>query len=322
MSISQVRIAVHGMMLIAIMIVGTAGTMLFIRGLAGLLSAAAASVKRSTTHGLYVFTLRQLHENVVHKYISIGVASILFILTIMFIADGSTRIMSSQMTRESSVYDFTVTGDEATIEKCLSSEQMKPYVADLSRMEIGDMKRPASGEMNSLTDWAGLREQVVLNLPSDVKDPDMQGATGYELGANQPAALNLLGYIDTMGTAPCLIPVSSYNELLETAGEKTIALSGNEAVFYLNPDFLESTQEEICAMLDQILEKAQRNGTPLLSVDGQSITLIPSVPMKGLTADSSVTIKTALIVTDELYSEYVNPDTVTVYHNFCICGKN
>ena len=94
-------------------ILGIVGTMLFIRGLAGLLSAAAASVKRNTTHGLYIFTLRQLHENIVHKYISIGVASILIMLTIMLIADGSTRIMSygNQMTRGSSVYDFTVTGN-------------------------------------------------------------------------------------------------------------------------------------------------------------------------------------------------------------------
>ena len=52
---------------------------------------AAASVKRNTTHGLYIFTLRQLHENIVHKYISIGVASILIMLTIMLIADGSRK---------------------------------------------------------------------------------------------------------------------------------------------------------------------------------------------------------------------------------------
>ena len=57
-----------------------------------MLSAAAASVKRNTTHGLYIFTLRQLHENIVHKYISIGVASILIMLTIMLIADGYTHV--------------------------------------------------------------------------------------------------------------------------------------------------------------------------------------------------------------------------------------
>ena len=309
-----------GMMIIVAVILGIVGTMLFIRGLAGLLSAAAASVKRNTTHGLYIFTLRQLHENIVHKYISIGVASILIMLTIMLIADGSTRIMSygNQMTRGSSVYDFTVTGNEATVEKYLSGKQMQPYVADLSRMETGTMKRPASVKANSFIDWSGLREQVVLNLPPEVEDHVTQGATSYEFSPNQPAALNLLGCIDTTGASPFLIPVSSYNELLEAAGEKTIVLGIDEAVFYLNPDFSGSAQEETTSMLDQIAEDAQANGKALLSIDGQPITLVPFVPMKGLTADENVKIITALIVSDEVYSEYVNPDTVTVYHNFCI----
>ena len=309
-----------GMMIIVAVILGIVGTMLFIRGLAGLLSAAAASVKRNTTHGLYIFTLRQLHENIVHKYISIGVASILIMLTIMLIADGSTRIMSygNQMTRGSSVYDFTVTGNEATVEKYLSGKQMQPYVADLSRMETGTMKRPASVDANSFIDWSGLREQVVLNLPPEVEDPATQGSASYEFSSNQPAALNLLGCIDTTGASPFLIPVSSYNELLEAAGEKAIVLGNGEAVFYLNPDFLGSTKEETTAMLNQIAEDAQANGKVLISINGLPITLIPSVPMKGLTADENVKIITALIVSDEVYSEYVNPDTVTVYHNFCI----
>ena len=309
-----------GMMIIVAVILGIVGTMLFIRGLAGLLSAAAASVKRNTTHGLYIFTLRQLHENIVHKYISIGVASILIMLTIMLIADGSTRIMSygNQMTRGSSVYDFTVTGNEATVEKYLSGKQMQPYVADLSRMETGTMKRPASVKANSFIDWSGLREQVVLNLPPEVEDPVTQGATSYEFSPNQPAALNLLGCIDTTGASPFLIPVSSYNELLEAAGEKTIVLGIDEAVFYLNPDFQGSTKEETTTMLNQIAEDARANGKVLISIDGLPITLIPFVPMKGLTADENVKIITALIVSDEVYSEYVNPDTVTVYHNFCI----
>ena len=204
------------------------------------------------------------------------------------------------------------------LEKYLSGKQMQPYVADLSRMETGTMKRPASVKANSFIDWSGLREQVVLNLPPEVEDPVTQGATSYEFSPNQPAALNLLGCIDTTGASPFLIPVSSYNELLEAAGEKTIVLGIDEAVFYLNPDFQGSTKEETTTMLNQIAEDARANGKVLISIDGLPITLIPFVPMKGLTADENVKIITALIVSDEVYSEYVNPDTVTVYHNFCI----
>lgn len=312
--------AAGGAMILVAVILGIVGTILFIRGLARLLSVAAASMKRKATHGLYIFTLRQLHENVVHKYVSISVASILIMLTIMLITDGSTRIMShgNQMTRGASVYDFTVLGDEQIIDEYLSDEKMQPYVTALNRMETGTMKRPASGGINSFVDWSGLREQIVLNLPPDVKDPATQGAVSYEFGSHQPAALNLLGHIDTTGATPYLLPISSYNRLLEAAGEEKVTISDNEAVLYLNPDFSGNAQEETISMLDQIATDAQASGEALLSIDGQPITLIPAVPMKGLTADENVKIVTALIVSDKVYSEYVNPDTVTVYHNFCI----
>ena len=70
--------------------------------------------------------MRQLHENVVYKYVSISVASILMMLTIMLIANGSATIMSrgNELTRGASVYDFTVMGEEQNVEKYLSGEQM------------------------------------------------------------------------------------------------------------------------------------------------------------------------------------------------------
>lgn len=137
-----------GVMLLVAVLLGIVGTILFINGIARLLSIVAASNKRKATNGLYVFTLRQLHENVVYKYISISVASILMMLTIMFIANGSATIMShgNELTRTSAVYDFTVMGEEQNIEQYLSDEQMRVYVANLNRMETGNMKRPTSGK--------------------------------------------------------------------------------------------------------------------------------------------------------------------------------
>ena len=72
-------------------VLGIIGTILFIKGTARLLSVMATTKKHKSTKSLYTFTLRQLQENVVYKYISISVASILMMLTIMSIADGSTR---------------------------------------------------------------------------------------------------------------------------------------------------------------------------------------------------------------------------------------
>lgn len=306
-----------GFMLFVAVVLGMIGTILFIRGLARLLSILASSVKHKATSGLYVFTLRQIHENVVHKYVSISVASILMMLTIMLIADGSASIMSSQMTRGASAYDFTVTGDAQLIKQYLSSEKMLPYVSALNHMEAGTMKRPASGDTKSFVDWSEFREQLVQHLPEDVIDPATQGAVSYEFGSNQPAALNLLGYIDTGSSSPYLIPVSSYNRLLEAAGEGCITLGMDEAVYYLNPDF-SGNEDDIISLLDRITADAQMNGKALLSIDGQPFYLVPSVPMKGLTADENIKIVTALIVSDEVYTEYVNQDSCMDYWNFCI----
>lgn len=312
--------AADGKMIFVAVLSGMIGTILFIRGVARLLSIAAASVRSRATDGLYIFTMRQLHENVVYKYVSISVASILMMLTIMLIANGSATIMSSgnQLTRGDSVYDFTIMGGEHHVEESLSGGQMQAYVSDLNRMEAGNMKRPDSEGITSLVDWSVLRKEIVNNLPQGVIDPITQGAVSYEFGADQPEALNLLGFIDTGSSSPYLIPLSSYNRLLETAGEETIQLGNNEAVYYLNPDFLGNAQADTVALLDRIAGNAQKKNRPLISIDGTPFILVPAVPMKGLTADENVRILTALIVSDEVYYSYVDPDTSMVYWNFCI----
>lgn len=317
--IKYFMVAGYTMLLVAVLL-GIIGTVLFIRGIARLLSIAATSIRRKTTNGLYVFTLRQLHENVVYKYVSISVASILMMLTIMLIASGLATIMSrgNELTRGASVYDFTVIGEEQNVEKYLSDEQMQAYVSNLNRMEVGSMKRPVSEGVKSLVDWSALRKEIVNNLPHDVTDPATQGAVSYEFGSHQPPALNLLGFIDTGTSAPYMLPISSYNRLLEAAGENNIQLGNDEAVFYLNPDFLGKAQADAVALLDSIEASAQESNNALLSIDGTPFTLVPAVPMKGLTADENVKIVTALIVSDEVYNSYVNPDACTVYWNFCI----
>lgn len=218
--------AAGGAMLFLAVLLGIMGTILFIRGLARLLSLLAGSNKKKSTQGLYTFTLRQLQENIVNKFVSISVASLLMMLTIMLIADGSVRIMSSsdQLTRGASVYDFTISGEDQTVEQYLTSEKMAPYVSHVNRMETGVMKRPDGG-LSSYMDWSLLRREIVHALPSNVEDPATQGAVSYEIDADNPAALNLLALIDTSGSAPYLLRASSYNQLLEASGEDTLTLN-------------------------------------------------------------------------------------------------
>lgn len=75
---------------------------------------------------------------------------------------------------------------------------------------------------------------------------------------------------------------------------------------------------ETVTLLNQIAADAQANNEASLSINERPFYLVPSVPMKGLTADENIKIITALIVSDEIYSEFVNSDTCMVYWNFCI----
>ena len=277
-------------------VLGIIGTILFIKGTARLLSVMATTKKHKSTKSLYTFTLRQLQENVVYKYISISVASILMMLTIMLIADGS------------------IVGEEQTVQQCLSSKELKPYVENLNRMEIGEISSKLS------VDWSILREKVVQSLPSDVLDSATQEATGYSFGPDQPASLNLLGCIDT-NTSPHIIPISSYNRLLEAIGEKNINLKNEEMIYYINPDFLGKAQKDTISLLNNIVSDSEANGQGLISIKGKSYSLVPNVTLKGLTADENIKIMSALIVSDEMYSYLVNPNTTTVYWNFCIPDK-
>ncbi|GAA0116745.1 ABC transporter permease [Clostridium senegalense] len=301
-------------------IFGIVGTLFFIRGLARLLSLFASSVKNKGTKGLYTFTLRQLQENIVSKYISVSVASILMMLTIMLITNGSVSIISNidKLSKSSSIYDFTVMGDDKMVEQYLSSEKMKPYVAHLNRIETGNMQKPGTNGVTSFRDWTKFREEVVQHLPPDVVNPATQDAVGYTIDPDNPPALNILGIISTDSSTPYLIPVSTYNRLLEASGEVPLTLGENEAVFYINPDFRGSAQEDEFSMLNEISSTAKSTNTSLLSIDGQPFFFVPSVPMKGLTADKNIRITSALIVSDEVFKKYVDPDTCMVYWNFCI----
>ena len=83
---------------------------------------------------------------------------------------------------------------------------------------------------------------------------------------------------------------------------------------YLNPDFFGSAQAEAEKLLNQIIGASQEKH--LIYVDGQKFTLIPSVPMKGLTADRNIRIFTALIVSDNVFESYINPDMHYCIMNF------
>ncbi|WP_440896710.1 ABC transporter permease [Amphibacillus sp. Q70] len=316
-----------GQLLLVAVVLGCLGTFLFMKGFGKLLGFWASLSERKSTKGLHTFTIRQFQENVANKSTSVAITSILITLAIILLANGASTIMSLEntLTREASLYDFTVNENEA-VEPFLTSEKMIPYVADLNRLEIGSMKRvndKLEEDMSlSLVDWSELREQIILALPDDFKEQVLSGELqNYTIGSENPEAINLFGILETDLTTPYLIPESSYNGLLETIGKTPLNLASDEMALYFNPDIMPMDNLESLPVLDRILEKAAKEGQSLLSINDQAMYIRPSIPMRGLVADRSVEIHSAFIVPDDRFEQLLNPETYLSFWNFRIPEK-
>ncbi|MBU5445086.1 FtsX-like permease family protein [Paenibacillus sp. MSJ-34] len=317
-----------GPLLFAALALGSLGTILFMRGFGKLLGLLASLSERKSTKGLRTFTLRQFQENVANKSASVAVTSILITLSIILITNGASTMigLESVFTRSSSLYDFTVNGDNQRVEQFLTSEKMVPYVEDLNLLEIGKMKyRDERGEDDSplsLVDWSKLREQIIMALPSNYKEQILSGEMqGYSISSDNPEALNLFGVLEIDAKSPYLIPESSYNGLLKAIGEKPLNLHSDEIALYFNPDFMPMDDPESLPVLDRILERAAEEGQSLMSIHDQAIYIRPSTPMRGLVADRSVQIHSAFIVPEPMFEQLLNKETYMTYWNFRIPQK-
>ncbi|MFD0717691.1 FtsX-like permease family protein [Paenibacillus sp. GCM10027626] len=317
-----------GLFLFVALALGSLGTILFMRGFGKLLGLLASLSERKSTKGLHTFTLRQFQENIANKSTSVAVTSILITLSIILIANGASTILSleSVFTRSSSVYDFTVNGDNQKVEQFLTSKKMVSYVEDLNLLKIGKMKhqgeRLEDGMPLSLIDWSKLREQIIMALPNNYKEQVLSGEMqGYSVSSENPEALNLFGVLETDTTTPYLIPESSYNGLLEAIGEKPLNLHSDEIALYFNPDFMPMDDLASMPVLDSILEKAEKEGQSLISINDQALFIRPSTPMRGLVADRSVRIFSAFIVPDPMFAQLLNTETYVSYWNFRIPQK-
>ena len=316
---------VEGFILFLAFVLGCIGTILFIKGFGKLLGIMASRSEKKSTKGLRTFTFRQFQENVAHKYLSVSVTSILMTLSIILIADGASSILSLDKVynRETSVYDFTVYGEKEKVEQFLTSEEMAPYVADLNLLEIGRMKyRDESGEDElplSLVDWSELRNQLIQILPKDYREQVLSGTLeGYSFSPEYPEAINLFNVLDIDVEKPNIIPESSYNGILEAMGEKPLNLRANEIALYFNPEFMPMQDLDNMPVLDQIIEKAEKEGKSLMKINDQEINIRPSIPMRGLVADRSVRIFSAFIVPDQMFEQLLSRENYTSYWNFRI----
>ena len=286
-------------------VLGIIGTILVIRGTARLLNAFA--LRDRNAKGLKNFTIRQLQENIANRATAITVSSILMMFSLILLAEGGSTIMSAteQLDRDAAVYDFTLQGDNPAIQSFLTSAEMTPYVSHLNPLELAYMDQDVSFE------WEELRQRIVARLPEGMADPTIESPDYYSISEDQSAAENLLWIlVERMGGY--LIRETSYNRLLEAAGEEPVQLKENELAVYMNPDYGFGAQP----LLEEIVRESAASQTALVEIGGEPFYLVPGLPMKDLVTDRSITIMSGLVVPDAFFEAYTKPNSREIYWNF------
>ncbi|QII82394.1 FtsX-like permease family protein [Jeotgalibaca arthritidis] len=293
---------VNNVMISLSVILGIIGTILLIRGLARLLNSLAMKTKQ--TQGLRIFTLRQLQENIANRAISVAVSSLLMMLSVMFLAEGAATILSSgdNLNRDSSVYHFTLLGDNKEIEKVLTSAELAPYVDHLNPLTLG------YNQTADQVDWSAFRKEIVDHLPEGVVDPQVAEPGVYNISTEIPEMENILGLVDSQ--IGYLITESGYNRILEASNQPTIQLTDDQVALYVNPTVGHANQPE----LNQLL--VENKDQPLLKLDGQQMRILPNLAMKDLVTDRSITIMAALVVKDTRFQQLVKVENRETYWNF------
>jgi putative ABC transport system permease protein len=257
-----------------ILIIGISGTFILFRGLGSLIG---AWIKRkgSSSTGLFVFTGRQLQENVLNQWASLAISSLLILMAMVCLVYGISTAVNNSATSSRTV-DFTFKGAEKEIVSVLTSNKLKPYVKEYYAMKLGHFY-PSDTEMSenenlSTFSWSGLEESVSKEANSQEKE-------------------SLLSYLSTQDR-PYLISLSSYNILLKSINESPIILGNDEVALYSDEDFAHSHD-----ILRRVLQSS-----PKVSIGEKQYKLTSKLYTTNIVADRAITLSYALIVPDDMYN--------------------
>ncbi|WP_431027032.1 FtsX-like permease family protein [Lysinibacillus sp. LZ02] len=260
-----------------IIIIGICGTFILFRGLGSLIG---ASVKRksSSSTGLFVFTARQLQENVLHQWSSLAISSLLILMAMVCFAFGTSTALNNSATSSRTV-DFTFQGSEEEIVSVLASEKLTPYINSYYEMEIGNFW-PTDSETSENTaartfSWSGLEETIYKEEISQEKE-------------------NLLSNLSNQ-ERPYFISLSSYNAMLTSINKAPIILEDDEVAMYSDEEYSHS---------HDILRRALQYN-PIVSIGEKRYELISSLYTSNVVADRAITLSYALIVPDVIYNSLV-----------------
>lgn len=260
-----------------IIIIGTCGTFILFRGLGSLIGAWVRR-KSSSSTGLFVFTARQLQENVLHQWSSLAISSLLILMAMVCFAFGTSTALNNSATSGRTV-DFTFRGSEEEIVSALVSDKLTPYVNSYYEMELGTF-RSTDSEMSANTavrtfSWSGLEETISKEKSSEEKKSLLRNLSQKD--------------------EPYFIALSSYNTMLTSINKDPIILGEDELAMYSDEEYSES--------YDILRGALQYHST--VNIGEEQYELISTLYTSNVVADRAITLTYALIVPDDIYDRFI-----------------
>lgn len=281
-------------------VLGIFGTMVLIKGLAMLLGIVLRLKKNPK--GLFAFTLRQYQENVTAKWVSVGLASVLMMFSFVMLTRGMTSfILYGNDLQKNINIDFTVVDEEDKALQYLETASFKDNIDAPSKFAYSIIKDGERSE--TYLDFSAIIDYIQSDLPEGY----IENQQFITRDVNDPPKQYLYGLLES-NKYPNLIPLSSYNNVLVANGYDTIQLGDNEAILYLNPIFASQNIDDVLNELNTYF------ANQTFTFDNIPMSFKTGVKNVPLAADQGILISSAMVVSDNMFETYADPDPFVVYN--------
>lgn len=262
-------------------VMGIAATFLLFRSIGILFE--ILLIRRKNKNGLGMFTFRQLQESIFIKPNALAISSLLVMMALCCFGYG-VSVGYFFNTKDNHVIDYTFDDEEEVINFEMQKLQLEDYVDRLFEMKLG--------RYFSESDEFHFSAENLIHMVEKQKDvPD------------KDILLNNLQYFDH----PYLISLSSYNQLLVLSGKEPIKLSDHQVALYSDPDW---AYGQTPVILGNALKEM-----PYIEIGQERYELVDKLYQDNIVTDRFITISYGLIVSDELFQQLANPNSISTYWN-------
>lgn len=262
-------------------VMGIAATFLLFRSIGILFE--ILLIRRKNKNGLGMFTFRQLQESIFIKPNALAISSLLVMMALCCFGYG-VSVGYFFNTKDNHVIDYTFDDEEEVIKFEMLKLQLEDYVDRLFEMKLG--------RYFSESDEFHFSAENLIHMVEKQKDvPD------------KDILLNNLQYFDH----PYLISLSSYNQLLVLSGKEPIKLSDHQVALYSDPDW---AYGQTSVILGNALKEM-----PYIEIGQERYELVDKLYQDNIVTDRFITISYGLIVSDELFQQLANPNSISSYWN-------